>query len=921
MNTHDASFATRATRTSSFLFNSTILEESYQNLNKDHITNLNELIQSLEENAVPGPQLFRLKNEFSRVLGRGGESEVLGVATKVLEKIRQVDPWDTLKWPVEGIAIKKHSPRGIGSSKLGSRFLAAKREVLALAPLFKKHPNIVQLLGWGICLDTLENPSEESLQIPLLILERAETDLDKFLNEVTPETAPTRGYWARLRQMGIPSTQDAEMGHTNPVNRPYGLLRQLCIDIGNGLEALHENGFTHGDLKPQNVLVFKARTGWVAKLCDFGCARGIIDPNNAVEGVAYAGTPGWLPPEACIEGALVKHELLQQCDIYTYGLLVWSVFCGSGKSTILRQDKSQLEPGLILTLAISRVQEILLSHSENLASTITSILNDALQVKPEGRPKTPWKHWQTGSGNVTIDIYTLWESFQSWAKSCLRKVERSAPEDPRPMFLCPPTNIYRDLSPSLTPANKRSYENREWWPVNINPGSREALSEDDDYSNLSAFQESRRKLEVDRLLQFFAGVLSEGPYDPNNQQDLYCYARFRSRMRLIWWNDHAEVENIVKKALTARTIPDFSTFAWLCRGEVGIWEVQHLPRDSETWDTLFNPDILNESERLERFLMLMQSGARVEAKLYSSRPWSQRRSILVEYVRRCRPTTVNTIMEEICRRFNKVKDQSHILLPTRCYITGIEHDGRTSRSATAIDDFLSEEMFNAVAQLRKHGFLSSNGTEATSTGRPSSGEISPLLQPQVPLGWRALINKSFSANFYFYRDVVTGSVTLELPTRSLLLIRQVPLGYRNPNNKEPCYIDITRFIRPETLRAVKGITNQEVGKRFPLYDDEWFKMEQYDSLSSEDVLKAISDPWRLPSFADRIKAPSFASIFGVLVVFFLLFVLTLLILLIMFTPKRAWITVLIYAIRAACIFTICIIGRFLLRVLSFYCTY
>lgn len=47
---------------------------------------------------------------------------------------------------------------------------------------------------------------------------------------------------------------------------PFELVRLLGIDVGHGLQSLHENHFTHGDLKPENVLVFQTHDGCVAKL-------------------------------------------------------------------------------------------------------------------------------------------------------------------------------------------------------------------------------------------------------------------------------------------------------------------------------------------------------------------------------------------------------------------------------------------------------------------------------------------------------------------------------------------------------------------------------------------------------------------------------------------------------------------------------
>lgn len=50
----------------------------------------------------------------------------------------------------------------------------------------------------------------------------------------------------------------------------------------------------HGDLKPENVLVFEENSHPVAKLIDFDCSCfGLTDSDL----VSIGGTPGWLAPE------------------------------------------------------------------------------------------------------------------------------------------------------------------------------------------------------------------------------------------------------------------------------------------------------------------------------------------------------------------------------------------------------------------------------------------------------------------------------------------------------------------------------------------------------------------------------------------------------------------------------------------------
>lgn len=122
--------------------------------------------------------------------------------------------------------------------------------------------------------------------MPLLVLERASCDLEVFVQ-----------------------------GSSRASN---SLLLGLCRDIGNSLAALHAEWFTHGDLKPKNVLIFETLTGWIAKFCDFGCALRKVENDDAPNDSSpkephprprYLGTVGWKPPEAASPGTLdLNHE-------------------------------------------------------------------------------------------------------------------------------------------------------------------------------------------------------------------------------------------------------------------------------------------------------------------------------------------------------------------------------------------------------------------------------------------------------------------------------------------------------------------------------------------------------------------------------------------------------------------------------------
>jgi serine/threonine protein kinase len=160
-------------------------------------------------------------------------------------------------------------------------------EIQALShPVLRNHQNVVNLLGWSW-------EHESWHHSPLLLVELALFDLGHLL-----ETRADLSIAARY---------------------------SLCCDVGAGLDAVHECRLVHGDLKPQNILIFEKNGTLVAKLADFGLA---IDEVSEDASSLLAGTPGWQAPE--VENRRVLLHLLPATDVYSYGVLLASVMLYSG---------------------------------------------------------------------------------------------------------------------------------------------------------------------------------------------------------------------------------------------------------------------------------------------------------------------------------------------------------------------------------------------------------------------------------------------------------------------------------------------------------------------------------------------------------------------------------------------------------------
>lgn len=106
---------------------------------------------------------------------------------------------------------------------------------------------------------------------------------------------------------------------------PKGEALKVLRDIAKGLDAAHAEGVVHGDLKPGNVMLARAKTGAVAaSITDFGLARQAGAPGEpATDSIMRAGTPAYMAPEQ-LEGA----PPARASDIYALGLMAFEMVTG-----------------------------------------------------------------------------------------------------------------------------------------------------------------------------------------------------------------------------------------------------------------------------------------------------------------------------------------------------------------------------------------------------------------------------------------------------------------------------------------------------------------------------------------------------------------------------------------------------------------
>ena len=74
----------------------------------------------------------------------------------------------------------------------------------------------------------------------------------------------------------------------------YKEVLSIAIQVGRGIQAAHEKGIIHRDIKPQNVIISKEGK---VKVTDFGIAKAVSSNTINAE---VMGSVHYLPPEQLI---------------------------------------------------------------------------------------------------------------------------------------------------------------------------------------------------------------------------------------------------------------------------------------------------------------------------------------------------------------------------------------------------------------------------------------------------------------------------------------------------------------------------------------------------------------------------------------------------------------------------------------------
>jgi eukaryotic-like serine/threonine-protein kinase len=238
-----------------------------------------------------------------------------------------------------GAASSTMATMRMGTTQAGVTAPGSAQEDLPLGHLFANRYHIESILGrggMGVVYKATDTQLDEIVAIKTLpgdVMTRSPEDLERFKREIRLARKITHRNVLRTFDYGeaegvyfismefvrgytLSELLDEAENRQMPMRAAVGITRQIC----RGLQAAHEQGIIHRDIKPQNVLVDAKGE---AKLMDFGIARMAETMEGVTQAGLIVGTPHYMSPEQ-IQGK----QLDPRSDVYSLGVMIYELLVG-----------------------------------------------------------------------------------------------------------------------------------------------------------------------------------------------------------------------------------------------------------------------------------------------------------------------------------------------------------------------------------------------------------------------------------------------------------------------------------------------------------------------------------------------------------------------------------------------------------------
>ena len=213
-------------------------------------------------------QLLADRYRLAKRIAVGGMGEVWEAADTRLDRL---------------VAIKVLKPELCGDAEFLHRFRTEARTTASL-----NHPGIAAVHDYGETAAIVDGPKDTAY----LVMELVEGD-------------PLAAILAKDRRLSAEYTLE------------------ILEQAGNALQAAHERGYVHRDVKPGNIMVTPAADGRiVVKLTDFGIAKA-ADAAPVTRSGMVMGTAHYIAPEQAL-----GHEASPASDVYSLAVVGYECLAG-----------------------------------------------------------------------------------------------------------------------------------------------------------------------------------------------------------------------------------------------------------------------------------------------------------------------------------------------------------------------------------------------------------------------------------------------------------------------------------------------------------------------------------------------------------------------------------------------------------------
>src|SRR5437588_8851560 len=162
------------------------------------------------------------------------------------------------------------------------------------------------------------------------------------------------------------------------VPRPRERVVEIVRQVAGALDAAHQQGVVHRDLKSDNIMLSQTNGSDWAKVLDFGIAKiqqmeGVHDVDLTAPNLVV-GTPQYMSPEQCSQ----TQPLDARSDAYSLGIILYEMLAG-------RVPFTGESPTVIMMKQVQDAPPSLLAMRADLPAGVGAVVARALEKNPAER--------------------------------------------------------------------------------------------------------------------------------------------------------------------------------------------------------------------------------------------------------------------------------------------------------------------------------------------------------------------------------------------------------------------------------------------------------------------------------------------------------------------------------------------------------